>query len=330
MFVSYWVPSKVFLDLNREMSILKSKDIFSRTKEKNISDEVIEKENKLQVVFQDNANLLISIYGMEYILEFVTIHKIGFFIYKLPENYNEISSIIEIQAYHIFKDFFHSHEYHDEEEDGVICAKIIGGYFDEYCKSYLNQYVVKFENYLNDFQSATALKLRIDFNSEYKKNRFKKYIPKIDKELIRLYTIRKELSYFYFLLSNSGSLKKEYSFFHKDFRERLDFYINDYNILKEDIYAILSELTTNKQDKLAIYGLSLGLILGLWGIILSYDGIKIGKLGLTDSDFNIKYEELIRKHEKDFFKIQSDTNYLLSIDTKNFNDLQYIKNDCKK
>lgn len=111
MFVSYWVPSRFFLDLNHEMSILKSKDVILRTKEKNISDDVIEGENKLQVTFQDNANLLIHVYGTEYILEFVTIHKIGFFIYKLPENY------IEIQAYHIiFKEFFHSHEYHDEEE----------------------------------------------------------------------------------------------------------------------------------------------------------------------------------------------------------------------
>jgi hypothetical protein len=200
-FIYYWIPTKTHIELKK---VLKHRGISSKTR--NLPD--IQPDNRFEItVSVDDSTLDCSII----LLRQETVSNIelhckkddsnGFIIYEITKSNEELNNLLQIQIYHLLKDFFHSHEFHAPENDGQLKAYISDRADDmEGClRHYGELYIKKFEAYKKLFDSEKAEKIWQNFLND---RLLKKGVDKIARIERLLRNTGGEMVYVRFLLSS--------------------------------------------------------------------------------------------------------------------------------
>ncbi len=106
----------------------------------------------------------------EYRLKCISYDENGFVTYKLPEMDKFALELLSRQVYHLYKDYFHKHEFHDPNNDSMLIANLSNERVSKlflvryYCELYVN----KFESYKSNFEGITPQEIFEEFNQSLK------------------------------------------------------------------------------------------------------------------------------------------------------------------
>lgn len=145
-FISFWVPSICLSDFS-PIVLERQKDV-SDTNCPNFLTLRLSKSFDLQVLFGDQKEANLTLVYKD---------SCGLFIYSFEEkepleDWHYLC--LEKPGYHLFKELFHKHEFHDGEEDSILKAYIFDAqnfskdiHFERSITHYLNFYFNKFDYY---------------------------------------------------------------------------------------------------------------------------------------------------------------------------------------
>lgn len=250
-FITFWIPLEYSVDFNK-VNLEKN-----NKKSKNITDKVEKRSNILNLEIKKNNNINLKYQDIDMFLEFYSYNEHGFFTYTIKDKIDE--ELLKIQVYHIFKEFYHTHKGHAQEEDSLIEAIILDNFdINKIKKHYIDGYLSKFENYksiIEEYLLSTTLE-KYDYQIDMLSN-LKNLILKAKNELnFAKFLSKQELEYEQFL-----SIEKS-----------LDNFYNRLTVLETNKIIRTNDNINKWQFILAILGLILGLI-----------GTYFGFYGATES-----------------------------------------------
>ncbi len=262
-FVYFWIP--IYFEFNCNLRHQK--------KEQNISDNVENKQNILELKFLENYDIKVKYNNDEYNLKYINHESNGIFIYEFS---NIDEELLTIQVYHLFKDICHIHNSHDNEEDSLLNAYISDNDKDVdkavifYCEIYIDKFK-EYENVVNEF---------IDLNA----NDFKIDEIKNQKEL--LLKAKEEMLYALFL----GKDTKNYNTF-ISFEKRFDIFIEKLHLKETKKLFKVNDIINKWQFGLAILGIGLGLYFGMLGANNYLQKLEIKKINnILNNEERLKKE----------------------------------------
>lgn len=316
-YITYWIPLTNTIDLDKQFYENKDKSL-----KKDIKDNPSGKVNELKVTILSNRNLLINYLSSEYTLEHKHSKEMGIITYEHNIQEPNVKRILYIHVYSLFKSFFHIHEAHDGEEDAIINAYNHAKYekhnfaIDYYCR----QYIYKFNEYLGYLAEDTPEIIWNSYAMKKSKYMIRHGIKSILENQNIINKAQTEIIYFKFLFKYSNNktyFKREYSYFY----EKFNVLYKEYEMLDEKFDIEYNEKINKHQFILSILGSIVGVI-GIW----------LTLLGLTTKVFYKRIDVLDENIKKEctnyFYKKNSMDNFMLSLEHKNFNSLEYLKNNC--
>lgn len=239
-YVTFWIPVESKVDF----SIL-CPDLGS-IKSQNITDEVETPTNLLTLEIITNNNLKVSYQENEFLLELHSYDEYGYFTYSYEENIDQ--ELLKIQIYHLFKEFYHIHKNHHDEEDALVEAYISSFFEIEKIKNYyIENYILKFESYE---------KILYEFLEDDKIEDNSFDIEELSNLKFYLLKAKNEMSYAKFISQQSDNYEKMIS------------YENNLNNLYENLSILESKKIINSNNKI-----------NKWQFFLSFLGISLGILG---------------------------------------------------
>lgn len=264
MFFYYWVPVKKHISFTSKDTILKKQVT------KKIAD--IEKElvDITLTIDVDSLNISIELLLKSERKSFELIKQKhdenGFIIYECSDIKDPKDiELLEIQAYHCFKDFFHVHEYHDAGNDALISAYSSDKEKNpkEYLEHYYKLYTDKFEEFKKLIDLRTPKYIIEEFNNDADLTKASITIKEA-KRLILL--ARGEMIYADFLLSaclhedHLEKLYREYKAHFEMYEKDLSIYYDKYDTIYGQIDMAYSKQINRYQIYLGILGVTIGII----------------------------------------------------------------------
>jgi|GEM_PF-5050618 len=338
-YIAYWIPLTNTIDFTRAFGNLQE-----RTKKVDISDNVVNKKNILKISINENRDITLSLNNEHtYQLTYYNSFNNGLVIYSYNNSFPQnIIEILPLQVYHEFKDFFHTHEAHDIEEDSLLSAYSSKSepIKNEVILYYCEKYISKFNYYHNNIISYNSPTIIWEHFIKSKTYMIPDAINTISIGQKNIHKIQTELNYFLYLVNNcSDDINKNY-FLREYKNNKFKFHIlyQEYEILDNKLDTEYTKIINKYQLYLGYLGAGLGVIgigFAMWGINLAHKGLTTNDFIKVKDNIYIKQIEFETKIHKsiNLLKNQNDT---LNINTskiqKEHNELnkvvKNIENNC--
>ena len=165
LYISFWIPLTNTINFEEEFKKNNGKSFTSQ-----ISDGLENKENTLFLEINENKNITVKYLAKYYNLKYCGSNEYGIITYKLKKNGLDSSfqDLLEVQLYHAIKSFFHLHEYHEDEQDSLLHAKI-SEYIeskDDLIEHFSNEYEKKIDKYQGRIELISVETILNLFNSK--------------------------------------------------------------------------------------------------------------------------------------------------------------------
>lgn len=322
-YVSYWIPSTNVIDFDTLLNELIENDSTN-----DISDQIEDTDNDLYLKIKNNKDIEFTYLDNTYILSNVVSHNNGVLIYSYETVDQNIDDILDIQVYHYLKDFFHSHESHDDEEDALLHGyktteePTLDNIIEHYCEIYQNKFNDHYDNIIS-FSSIDIIMNKY-LNEETKVHEAINSIAQIQRKINK---IEIELIYFNFLLNTLEDINLKDFFINEYKNNIIKFTIlyKEYEILDNQLDTEYSQIINKHQILLGILGIVLGLILGGIGWYYGYNGTT-EKKQIELNDNNNKTMQVINKNITNI-PYQKVITIIDTYNKKNSNSLNIIKKD---
>lgn len=322
-YISYWIPSTSFIEFGTLID-----ELIDNNSTNNISDKVETTDNDLYLKIKNNKDIEFNYLGNTYTLSNIESHNNGILIYRYENMQQNIDDILDIQVYHYLKDFFHSHESHNEEEDALLHGyktsekPTFDNVVEHYCKIYQNKFINHYDN-ITSYSSIDIIMNKY-LNKETKIHEAINSIAQIQRKINKIET---ELVYFNFLLNTLISSKLKNFFINEYKNNTIKFAIlyKEYEILDNQLDTEYSQIINKHQILLGILGIVLGVILGSIGWYYGYNGATENK----QIELNKKNDETMQAINKNITNIpcQKIINIINTYNKENSNKLDIINKD---
>lgn len=268
MFVYYWVPTPVHISNGS----LAPSFYFSRAV---ISDLNNKTEIFLYISKMLDLYITLSIDKVPietHTLKYVNSNDAGLIVYKIPDNVSqETLQIIKIQSYHLYKNYFHDHEFHDDNHDSLLQAYISSNQYDDQkaVENYCRQYDEKFDAY-KQLLSENDPNIVLDY---YKKlSIINVHTEAISMAKNDIHDMLGEMIYADFLTQYANEreyvdVAKIYGTKFSRFKKDFELLYKRYELLYENIQLSNSVSINQFQTYLAVGGIGLGVISIIIGVI---------------------------------------------------------------
>lgn len=295
-YVTFWIPLEYEVDF----------DLFEadsqKVKTQDLTDEVENSTNKLTLQILDNKNLQISYHEDQFLLTLHSYDRYGYFTYSYTDTIDD--ELLKIQVYHLFKEFYHIHKNHHDEEDALVEAFISKTYdIKEIKKHYISNYELKFESYesiLYEFLEDKSIEDN-SFDIDELSN-LKEYILKAKNEIAYAKFISKDSDKYALLVSYENNINNLY--------ERL-------NIIESK--KIIS--SNDKINKWQFFLALLGICLGIVGIYYGYSGATSKNQEVFKTQLSLQTDTIKQNHKNTDEKISNLQNEV----TKNQKEIQLVQ-----
>ncbi|WP_323589588.1 hypothetical protein [Aliarcobacter butzleri] len=322
LYISFWIPLTNNIDFEEEFEKNKDKSYSSQ-----ISDGLEIKENSLVLKINQNKHLSVDYLGKSYILEYCGSYNFGIISYKLNKNTLEpnFRDLLEVQVYHAFKSFFHIHEYHEDEQDSLLHAKISENNesIDILVEHFSKEYEKKIKMYQKRIELISVETILKSYKTkEYEIHQSLLVISSAQKTILK---IKSELIYYNFLIKNFQDSNK-YKFYNNIYTRHFthfDILYKHYEILDNVLDTEYSKIINRYQFYLGFLGIIASIGLGAIGIWYGYNGA-------TQISVDKYYNDYMTQNKSCYdslYNVRSQSNYILSLEEKNYNYLQKL--ECK-
>lgn len=322
LYISFWIPLTNTIDFEEEFKRNKGKSFTSQ-----ISDGLENTENTLFLKINENKNISVKYLDKDYELEYYESNEFGIITYKLTKNGLDPSfkDLIEVQLYHAFKSFFHLHEYHEDEQDSLLHAKISEHIesIDDLIEHFSKEYEKKIDKYQGRIELISVETILNLFNS--KKYKILQALAVVASAQRTILKIQSELIYYNFLIKGFKDTNKYkyYKNIYIRYVTHFDISYRHYEILDNVLDTEYSKIINKYQFYLGFGGLVASFVLGAIGIWYGYNGA-------TQTSIDKFYSEYMIENKlcnKNLYNVRSQSSYILSLEERNYNYLQKL--ECK-
>ena len=276
----YWVPTTENIDFE---SLKKSKSGNSIQKSVTISD-MDEKVDILLNMNTSSFDIIVTILFEKNKLDTINLtcqkyQSNGIITYKAESVSNEktvqsltteTETVLKIQAYHLFKEFFHKHEYHSKKHDSLLEAYVSTGSIDDdqILMHYAELYVKKFHAYRKKLNLISTTKIIDRFvNKKELDTLLTPAIQAITTAKSFIHQAMGEMIYAEYIIESIKNQETSLNYQNKlnKFRQQFEVQHKKYDLTYEQIDMLYSK----NINSLQIYLGMIGVVLGILGILFA-------------------------------------------------------------